>query len=172
MLAASGSSKSLFLRYTLFLYAVPSIITHDFPPLIYKRARRRSLRHPSRPDLETEYARAHPLSMVASALATPGTMKNPNSRKTANLQVYRAVAPPPSPLLLHKHENKNAYASSTWTFILARSMKSIPTPVISQKMADAILTSRSSVATTDAYRRRPPPLTPKQESVRRLYFDV
>ncbi|TFK45881.1 hypothetical protein OE88DRAFT_1729392 [Heliocybe sulcata] len=45
--------------------------------------RQRVPRHPTRPDLETEYARAHSISMVASTLVKLRTHRNPGLLKSA-----------------------------------------------------------------------------------------
>ncbi|TFK46248.1 hypothetical protein OE88DRAFT_924282 [Heliocybe sulcata] len=71
----------------LFLHLYPTT-----SPARPKRARRRSPRHPTRPNLETEYTRAHSMSMVASALGMHGKIRKLSFRETAKGSLPHAPA--------------------------------------------------------------------------------
>ncbi|TFK53254.1 hypothetical protein OE88DRAFT_1232466 [Heliocybe sulcata] len=68
--------RIFFYRFTAFVHDVSIMFNVPSPRHRLYRACRPSPRHPTRPDLETEYASAHSVSMVASTLATCMTHRN------------------------------------------------------------------------------------------------
>ncbi|TFK47478.1 hypothetical protein OE88DRAFT_810099 [Heliocybe sulcata] len=92
-----------------------------------RRARRPSPRHPTRPDLETEYADAHPVSMVQSMPETCRSMQNFISGKASKpfatydlISIFFGLYPLPPPV--PSSQAQNLYTGLILSYLRLRTM--------------------------------------------------